>query len=88
MEYEETSEMMVCEGSTSTKSDVQQTIDITNKSAEIISAKHHEYVYAKERFCNELISFSTETNPTALVMRCYCDPFRLNTLFPHNSNLY
>ncbi|CAF1040602.1 unnamed protein product [Adineta ricciae] len=72
MEYEETSEMMVCEGSTSTKSDVQQTTEITNKSAEIISAKHHD----------------TETNPTALVVRCYCDPFRLNTLFPHNSNLY
>jgi hypothetical protein len=48
----------------------------TNKSPAMVIPKH----------CNGICN--ADASPTTFIMRCYCDPYRLNALLPYHSDIY
>ncbi|CAF1087694.1 unnamed protein product [Adineta steineri] len=76
VDVNDSDEMMICESFTSKENDTNKTDDITNKSQSMIIPKHCDGI------CN------ADGSPTSLIIRCYCDPYRLNSLIPYNSDIY
>ncbi|CAF2421495.1 unnamed protein product [Rotaria sp. Silwood2] len=76
IEIDDTDDMMICENFNSKENNTQQTGATTNKS-EAISVPQH---------CNGICN--ADASPTTLLIRCYCDPYRLNALIPYDSDIY
>ncbi|UJR27793.1 hypothetical protein I4U23_009064 [Adineta vaga] len=72
----DTDEMMICEDSASTNNDIQHTDEMTKKSPAVVIPKHYNNI------CD------ADANPATLIIRCYCDPYRLNMLIPYNPDIY
>ncbi|CAF0747814.1 unnamed protein product [Rotaria sordida] len=76
IELDDTDDMMVCENFNLEENNKQKTDDTTNKSKAISVPKH----------CNGICN--ADASPTTLLIRCYCDPYRLNALIPYDSDIY
>ncbi|CAF1022042.1 unnamed protein product [Rotaria sp. Silwood1] len=76
IEIDDTDDMMICENYNLKENNTQQTSGTTNKSVAISVPKH----------CNGICN--ADASPTTLLIRCYCDPYRLNALIPYDSDIY
>jgi hypothetical protein len=75
-EVDETDDKMICENSDFKMNDTHKTDDTKNKSQAVLIPKH----------CNRICN--ADGSPTTLVIRCYCDPYRLNELIPYDTDIY
>lgn len=95
VEMDEPDEMMVCEDSTAKENNAGQMEATTESSQAMLVPKHCngicEYVIGflqRIESNRSLLCVSADASPTTLIMRCYCDPYRLNALIPYNSDIY